>query len=95
MSDHGCRADDQKASQVAVTLLRYSADLLLAACRVLSWHEADPSSELTPGPEGAGICHRRRDGRSADHADTGNSLQTPARLAATVLSRMQRSNVLI
>ncbi len=46
MLDHSRGPDDQQSPQIAVALLRYAAEPLLAAGRVLPRHETDPGGKI-------------------------------------------------
>src|SRR5262245_1932509 len=64
----GMRADDENASQIAVTLLGDRPELLLAPGRILSRHQPNPSRKIASGPKHCRVRYRRDDRSRPDDA---------------------------
>ena len=56
LAHDGCRSDNKQPPEVAVSLLGYTAELLLASCRMLSRNEADPGCEIATATSGSKAC---------------------------------------
>ena len=71
---------NEQSPKVAVAPLTDAAQLVDAACRVLSWHKTEPSGEMPPGFEVGGISHGGDQRGRCDDADARNRHNPPARL---------------
>jgi hypothetical protein len=88
-------ATDQQPSEIAVTPFADPTQSCLAAGRVLSRHEPEPSSKLTTTVEHAWVWNRRRDRGCDDRPDPGDGGQAPADRIALVPDqnlRLERSD---
>nr|CCD32253.1 Transposase and inactivated derivative [Methylocystis sp. SC2] len=70
----------EQSPKVAVAPLTDAAQLVDAACRVLSWHKTEPGGEMPPGFEVGGISHGGDQRGRCDDADARNRHNPPARL---------------
>ena len=77
-SSERSRAMDQQGADIAVPALANSSENLALAARTLSWHEAEPSREVTPGSEALRVIHREDDRGCGHHTHTGDRHQSPA-----------------
>ncbi len=74
-------ADNQQATQVAVSLLRDTAKPGLAAGRMLLWRQPEPGGELPAGAELAWIGHGGSDCGGGDDTQAGYRGEPAARFA--------------
>src|SRR5262249_38332791 len=81
----GHRSGHQQPSQIAIALLRYPAEALFPARRILPWHEADPGGEIAARSECGRVGDGGGDCRGADHADARDALEPPADGAGAML----------
>ncbi len=75
---------NQKATDITIAALGYSAEPFLAATGVLSWHQPEPGGQLTPGVELRGVADRRDKGRGRDYPNAGYRLEPTAGLIAAM-----------
>src|SRR5215472_11330982 len=79
------RPDHKNTPQVAITLLGDRSKLLLAASRILSRYESNPSGKITPRPECLRIGDSGGNSTRANDADPVDALQSLARLIGAML----------
>ena len=68
---------DQQLAKIAIASLGNPGQTRLAACRDLPGHKAEPSSKVASASEGLAFADRRGESRRVQHADAGDSRQTP------------------
>ena len=78
VKQHGMRPDDEQFAQVPIAHLRNTAELRLAARRVLLGRQSEKGGELARPGETGHILNGRRHRRGDDRAEAGNAHQ-PAR----------------
>lgn len=62
VSNNGCCTDDEKPSEIAISLLGDAAELLFAPRRVLPRHKSDPCCKIPTGFEVTRVCDSGSDG---------------------------------
>src|ERR1700720_1430119 len=82
--DHRKGARTEKAAQISLALLGDIAKPLFAAARVLFWHEPDPCREVAARSKGLRIGDGRSQGRCERRSNSGDFVETPARLVRPV-----------
>src|ERR1700722_15931568 len=82
--DHRKGARTEKAAQISLALLGDIAKPLFAAARVLFWHEPDPCREVAARSKGLRIGDGRNQGRCERRSNSGDFVETPARLVRPV-----------
>src|ERR1700704_2298247 len=82
--DHAACGDDQELAQIAIAGLGDGAQALLAAGRVLRWHEPDPGGELAAVLEAGRIAGRCEQRAGDDRTDLRDGGEAPAGLVARV-----------
>ena len=70
-------AVDQQLAEIAIASLGNPDQTRLAACRDLPGHKAEPSSKVSSASERLAFADRRGESRRVQHADAGDSRQTP------------------
>ena len=76
-SHYRCGAEDQQPAQVTIAPLRYSAQAIFAAGRVLARNQTQKGGELATGLEDVGVWNTGGQGRGGGDADAGDGLETP------------------
>jgi hypothetical protein len=60
---------DEQSPQVAVAALANAAQLVDAACGILSWHKTEPGGEMSAGFEVGGVSHGSNERGRCDQAN--------------------------
>src|SRR6195952_3421587 len=84
VTDDGERAGNEQAAQIAVTLLAYIAEPVLASTRVLLRHEPNPGREVSSRSEGLWISNGCDQSRGQHRADAGSFIEPHAHLIGSV-----------
>ena len=80
VANDGESTDHEQLTQVSIALLGYAAKPLLAAARVLTWHQADPGRQASTVLKGLRVGNRGNHRTGEYRSDTGNLHQAPTDL---------------
>jgi hypothetical protein len=84
ITDDRKRASHKQAAQIAVTLLAYIAEPVLASTGVLFRHNTDPGREVAPRSEGFWIGNGSDQSSGQHRTDAGGFFEPHAHLVGSV-----------
>src|SRR5215831_19674187 len=84
IADDGESTDGEQTAQVAIALLADTPKLVLAAARMLLWHEPDPGREVTARSESLWISDGGNQGSCQCRTDAWDRIEPPARRVGAV-----------